>query len=161
MSEEQSEEENGLVTTEDGWFDDETAEPEVILRLPRGSDPAPELAPRATQMEPGAVSADADTPDPGHHRRFGPPNGTKPLDPGTVSADADTPDPGQHCRFGPLSSAKPKRSMYEMPTLPTPGIAGRHRVPGHSRYPTGSCMKCRPCKPRGMAGRRRGPGHSW
>ena len=24
-------------------FDDETVEPEVIIRLPRGSDPAPEL----------------------------------------------------------------------------------------------------------------------
>ena len=43
MDEEQSEEENGLVTTEDGRFDDQTAEPEVILHLPRGSDPAPEF----------------------------------------------------------------------------------------------------------------------
>ena len=41
MDEEQSEEENGLVTTEYGRFDDETEEPEVILHLPRGSDPAP------------------------------------------------------------------------------------------------------------------------
>ena len=92
MSEEQSEEENGLVITEDGRFDDETAEPEVILHLPRGSDPAPELVPRAT-----------------------------PMDPGAISGDADTSDPEQHHQFGPLSGAKPKRSMYEMPTLPTPG----------------------------------------
>ena len=56
MSEEQSEEENGLVTTEDDRFDDETTEPGVILRLPHGSDPAPELVPRATPMDPGTVS---------------------------------------------------------------------------------------------------------
>ena len=97
MSEEQSVKENGLVTTEECRFDDETAEPEVILCLPRGSDPALELVLRAT-----------------------------PMDLGAVSADADTPDPGQHRRFGPLSGAKPKCSMYEMPTLPTPG---------HSRPP--------------------------
>ena len=48
------------------------------------------------------------------------------MDPGAVSADADTPDPGEYRQFGPLSGAKPKRSMYEMPTLPTPG---------HSRPP--------------------------
>ena len=75
---EQSEEENGLVKTEDGRLDDETAEPEVILRLPRGSDLAPELVPRATPMDPGIVSVDAGTPC-----RFG----------------------RQHCRFGPLSGA--------------------------------------------------------
>ena len=91
MSQEQSEEENGLVITEDGRFDDETAEPEVIICLPRGSDPAPELVPLA-----------------------------KPMDPATVIVDADTPDLGQHRRFGPLSGTKPKWSMYEMPTLPTP-----------------------------------------
>ena len=51
MSQEQSEEENGLMITEDGRFHDETAEPEVIIRLPRGSDPAPELVPRATPMD--------------------------------------------------------------------------------------------------------------
>ena len=45
------------------------------------------------------------------------------MDPGSVSVDADTPDQGQHRRFGTLSSAKPKRSMYEMPTLPTPGYS--------------------------------------
>ena len=87
MSQEQSEEENGLVTTEDGQFDGETAEPEVIISLPRGSDLAPELVMQATPMGP----------------------------------DADTPDPGQHRRFGPLSGAKPKRFMDERPTLSTPG----------------------------------------
>ena len=92
MSQEQSEEENGLVTAEDGQFDGETAEPEVIISLPRGSDPAPELVMQATPM------------------------GT-----GTVSADADTSDPGQHRRFGPLSGAKPKRFMDERSTLSTPG----------------------------------------
>ena len=35
---------------------------EVIIHLPRGSDPAPELAPRATPMDPGAVSEEADMP---------------------------------------------------------------------------------------------------
>ena len=102
MSEEQSEEENGLVTTEDGQFDDKTAEPEVIIRLPHFSA---ELVPRATPMDPGAVNVDADIPGLGQHRRFGPLSGAKPMDPGTVSADADTPDPGQHRRFGPLSGA--------------------------------------------------------
>ena len=48
----QSEEENGLVITEDGLFDDEAAEPEVIIRLPRGSDPPPELVLQATPMDP-------------------------------------------------------------------------------------------------------------
>ena len=37
----------------------------MILHLPHGSDPAPELVLRATPMDPGAVSADADTPDSG------------------------------------------------------------------------------------------------
>ena len=41
-----------------------TVEPEVIIRLPRGSDPVPELVPRATLMGPGGVCAEADTPDP-------------------------------------------------------------------------------------------------
>ena len=36
----------------DGLFDDEAAEPEVIIRLPRGSDPPPELVLRATPMDP-------------------------------------------------------------------------------------------------------------
>ena len=97
----------------------------MIIRLPCGSDSVPELVPRAT-----------------------------PMDPGTVSADTDTPDPGQHRRFGPLSGAKTKRSMYEMPTMPTPGHSRRplrtgirpvtdrcmHELltlptPGHSRPP--------------------------
>ena len=58
--------------TEDGRFHDKTVEPEVILHLPRGSDTAPGLVLRATPMDPRAVSVDADTPDPGQHRRFGP-----------------------------------------------------------------------------------------
>ena len=78
--------------TEDGRFDDETRESEVIIRLPRGSDPAPELVLRAPPMDPVAVSADPDTPDPGHNSRF-----------------------------GPLNAAKSKQFMYEMPNLPTPG----------------------------------------
>ena len=130
MSEEQSEEENGLVTTEDGRFDDETAELEVIICLPRGSDPAPELVPRATSMEPGIVSADADTPDPGQHRQFGPLNSDKPMDPGTVNVDADTPDPGQLRRFVPLSGVKP---WMKCRPCQLQDMAGCRRVPGYSR----------------------------
>ena len=74
----------------------------MILRLPRGSDPTPELVPRATPMDPGAVSVDADTPDPGQHRRFGLQSCTKPLDPETVSADADTPGPGPKATMSDL-----------------------------------------------------------
>ena len=38
------------------------------------------------------------------------------MDPGTVGADAATPDPGLHRRFGPQSAAKPKRFIYELQT---------------------------------------------
>ena len=78
--------------TKDDRFDDETVEPEVIIRLPRGSDPVPELVPRATPRHPGAVCA-----------------------------EADTPDPRQHRRVGPLNDAKPKQPMFETPTLLIPG----------------------------------------
>ena len=61
MSQEQSEEEKGLVTTEDGRFDGETAEPEVIICLPRHSDPAPELVTQATTMGQETVSTDAES----------------------------------------------------------------------------------------------------
>ena len=56
------------------------------------------------------------------------------MDPVAVGADAETSDPGQHRRFRPLSGAKPKRSMFETPTLPTLGHsrslrnAGTHPV---------------------------------
>ena len=46
IGQEQSEEKNDLVITEDGRSDDETAESEVIINLPR--------------MDPGTVSADAE-----------------------------------------------------------------------------------------------------
>ena len=97
----------------------------MIIRLPRGSDPTAGLVPRAT-----------------------------PMDPGAVSVDADTPDPGQHRRVGPLSGAKPKQFMFETPTLPNAGhsrpppragtqsVTGRFAyemltrpTPGHSRLP--------------------------
>ena len=92
MSKEQSDEEDVFKMTENGQFDDKTGDLEVIIRLQRGSDPAPELVLRAP-----------------------------PMDLGAVSADTDTPDPGQHSQFGPLSGAKPKRFMHEIPNLPTPG----------------------------------------
>ena len=38
------------------------------------------------------------------------------MDPGTVGADAATPDPGLHRRFGAQSGAKSKRFMHELPT---------------------------------------------
>ena len=104
-SQEQSEEENGLVITEDGRFDDEPAE--VIIRLPRGSDPAPELVPR-----------------------------TAPMDTGTVSMDADTPDPGQHRRFGPLSGANRNSPCMKCRPCQPRGIAGLRPGQGHSRYTT-------------------------
>ena len=59
MSGDLSHEEDVFEMTKDGRFDDETVELEVFIRLPRGSDPAPELVPRATPMDPGAVSAEA------------------------------------------------------------------------------------------------------
>ena len=125
MSQEQSEEENGLVTTEDGQFDGETAEPEVIIRLPRGSDPTPELVMRATPMSPGTVSADAGTPGLGQHRRFGPLSSAKPKR--SMEEMLTLPTPG-HDRPLPNTGTQPvtDRFMYEMPTLPTPG---------HSRPP--------------------------
>ena len=120
MSEEQSEDENGLVTTEGGQLDDKTAEPEVILHLPRGSDPAPELVQRATPMDPGAVSADVDTPDPGQHRPFEPLSGAKPKP--SIYEMPTLPIPG-YGRPPPSTGTQPvtDRFMYEMPTLQTPG----------------------------------------
>ena len=92
MSGDLSDEEDVIKMTKDDRFENENVEPEVIVHLPRGSDPAPELVPSATPMEPGAVSV-----------------------------EADTPDPGLHHRVEPLSGAKPKQFMFEMTTLPTPG----------------------------------------
>ena len=92
MNKELSDEEVVFEMTKDGWFDDETGEPEVIIRLSRGSDLAPGLVPQAT-----------------------------PWDPGAGSADAATPDPEQHRRVVHLSGVKPKQSMFKMPTLATPG----------------------------------------
>ena len=64
MSGNLSDEEDVFEMTKDGRLDDKTVEPEVFIRLPRGSDPAPELVPGATPMDPGAVSAEEDTSDP-------------------------------------------------------------------------------------------------
>ena len=68
MSGDLSDKEDVFELTKDGRFDDETMETEVIIRLPRGSDPASEMVLRATLVDPGAVGAEADTPDPGRHR---------------------------------------------------------------------------------------------
>ena len=50
-----------------------TAETEVNFRLPRASDPGPDLVPKDIPIVPGAVGAEADTPDPGQPRRLGAP----------------------------------------------------------------------------------------
>ena len=103
---------------------DETGEPEVIVRLPRGYDPAPELVPRATPMDLGAVTAKADTPYPGQHRRVGPFNGAKPKQlfelPTLLIPGHDIP----LVRAG----TQPVANQFadEPPTLPTPG---HHRPP--------------------------------
>ena len=72
MSGDLSDEEDVLELTKDDRFDDETGDPEVIIRRPPGSDPAPELVPRVIPRHPGAVSAEADTPDPRQHHRIVP-----------------------------------------------------------------------------------------
>ena len=56
------------------WFDKNSEDEQ-----PSGSDAAPELVLRDPPMDPGAVKVDADTPDPGQHRRFGPLSGAKPM----------------------------------------------------------------------------------
>ena len=68
MSREQSDEEDGVVETNDGQADDETAETEVNGRLARGSAPGPELVQKDIPIIPGVVGADADTPDLGQQR---------------------------------------------------------------------------------------------
>ena len=118
MSGDMSDEEEVFEITKDGRFDDETVEPEVIIRLPRDYDLAPELVPRATPMDPGAVSAEADTPDLRQHRRVGPMNGAKPKQP-----MFETPTlliPG-HDRPLPRAGTQPvtSRFMDEPLTLPT------------------------------------------
>ena len=77
MSWEQSEEEGGVVETEVGPVDDETAETEVDFRPPRGTSWMPDDRPIIT----GAVGAEADNCDPGQTNRFGPLGGAKPKRP--------------------------------------------------------------------------------
>ena len=120
MSREQSDGEDSVVETEDGPVDDGTAETEVNLRLPRGSDPGPELVRKDIPIVPGAVGAEADPPDPGQTRRLGPLCGAKPkrctYDPPTQR----TPGPGGSL---PGTGTQPGTNWfaYELPTLPTSG----------------------------------------
>ena len=69
---EQSDEEDGVVETENGQVDDVTAETEVNFRRPLGFDLGLELVPKDIPIIPGAVGAEADTPDSGQQRRIGP-----------------------------------------------------------------------------------------
>ena len=57
-----------MVESKDGQVDDETAETEVNIRLPRGSDPGPVLVPKDISIVPGAVGTEAHPPDPGQPR---------------------------------------------------------------------------------------------
>ena len=120
-----SDEENVFEMTKDGRFDHEAVEPEVLIRLPHGSDPAPELLPRTKLMDPGTVSAEADTPDPRQHRRVGPLNGAKPKQPmfETPTRNADPLLIPGHDRSPPRVGTQPvtDRFMDELPTLPTMG----------------------------------------
>ena len=95
--------------TKEDRFDDETVEPEVIICLPRGSDPAPELVPRATPMGLGVVSAEADTPDPRQQFRI------EPLD------ELPTLPTLGHGRPPPQAGTQPviAQYMYKLTTLPT------------------------------------------
>ena len=63
-----------MVEAEDGPVDDGA---EVNFRLPRGSDPGSEGVQKDIPIVTGAVSVDADTPDPGQPRRL-----PTPLTPG-------------------------------------------------------------------------------
>ena len=137
MSREQSDEEDCVVETEDGQVDDGTAETEVNFRLPRGSDPGPELIPKDIPIVPGAVGAEADTPDLGQQRRLGPPGGAKPKGCRYELPTQQTPGPG---RSLPSTGTQPvtNRFAYELPTLPTSGhgrLLPRTRTqPEHDRF---------------------------
>ena len=77
MRREQSDGEDGVVETDVGPVDDETAETEVDFRLPRGYDRMPEDRP----IIKGAVGAQMDKRDPGQTSRFGSLGGAKPKRP--------------------------------------------------------------------------------
>ena len=77
MSREQSEEKDGVVETEVGPVDDETAETEVDFRPPRGTNWMLDDRPIIT----GAIGAEADRHDPGQTTRFGSLGGAKPKRP--------------------------------------------------------------------------------
>ena len=81
----------------------------------------------------GAVCAEADTPDPGQHRRVGPRSGAKTPTPPTLSTPGHDrpppragtqptlPTPG-HSRPLPKAATRPVTARFsETPTLPTPG----------------------------------------
>ena len=97
MSLEETDDPNALGTAGDDRSG-ETADPEVVIRRPRGTDLAPESAPRG----PGAIldSVRKDIK----------------MDSGTVGTDAETPDHGQPPRLGLQSGARLKPFSFELPT---------------------------------------------
>ena len=118
-----------MVETEDGPVDDGTAETEVNFRLPRVSDPGPDLVPKDIPIVTGAVGAEADTPDPGQPRRRGPLGGAKPKRP-TDPANSGT----RQVAAGYRETAGDRLvCIYEMLTPPTPG-PGR-LLPGTGTQP--------------------------
>ena len=77
----------------------------------------------------------------------------------SFGAEADTPDPGQQRRFGPLSGAKLYQSSFEAVTLPIPGH-GRPPPRGGTQSVTDRFMETSNMPTPGSAVRRRGLEHS-
>ena len=102
------------------------------FRLPRGSDPGPELVPKDISVVTGAVGAEADTPDPGQSRRLGPLGGAKPKRCTHELPTQRTPGPGWSL---PGTGTQPviNRFSYEMPIPPTPGPS--RSLPGARTQP--------------------------
>ena len=131
MSQEQSEEEDGVVETEVGPVDDETAETEVEFRPPRGTSRMPDDRSIIT----GTVGAEADKRDPGQTNRFGPLGGAKPKRPRFELPIPRTLGPR---RMPPGAGGQPEESgtdrfSFEMPTQRIQDPVGSHRVPGQGK----------------------------
>ena len=131
MSQVQSGGEDGMVDTEVGPVDDETAETEVDFRPSRGSDRVPEDRPIIT----GAVAAEADERDPGRTRLLRSLGGAKPKRPRDGLPIPRTPGPRKP---PPGAGTQPGKSVtdrfsFDMPTPMYPG-SGR-QPPGAGTQP--------------------------